>query len=103
MAAACLGHDIGNPPFGHSGEQALRYWWSNLQQQPSTNLIIGDCMNQFIANGYSKDFENFEGNATGLRRLKSLGLTAATIATYTKYPGTANHVDQKLLKKMAFT
>jgi dGTPase len=86
-AAACLAHDIGNPPFGHSGEDAIRHWAEN-----------GDYGKQRVAvlqGSQREDFLNFEGNSQGFRvltRLQNrdnpggLQLTCATLAGFTKYP-----------------
>lgn len=84
VAAACLAHDIGNPPFGHAGEDAIREWFKAsglLEAYPFTPA-------------QRADFENYEGNAQGFRiltRLQSpanpgLQLTSAVLATFTKYP-----------------
>lgn len=75
VSTACLAHDIGNPPFGHSGEKAIE---SALKGTPYE--------------GFS-----FEGNAQGFRLLTricdpirdcGLDLTAATLGAFTKYPCT---------------
>ena len=84
VAAACLAHDIGNPPFGHAGEDAIREWFK------ASGLLD---RHVFTAAERS-DFENYEGNAQGFRiltRLQSpanpgLQLTRAVLATFTKYP-----------------
>jgi dGTPase len=86
-AAACLAHDIGNPPFGHSGEDAIRHWAEN-----------GDYGRERVAvlqGSQAEDFLNFEGNSQGFRvitRLQNrdnpggLQLTCATLAAFAKYP-----------------
>ncbi len=86
VAAACIAHDIGNPPFGHSGEDALRSGFAVWQQRhPHLDLTAAQRL----------DLEQFEGNAQGLRvlcrleiphRRGSLQLTCPTIAAFTKYP-----------------
>ena len=74
-AAVCLAHDIGNPPFGHSGESAITAALENTR---------------------FADYR-FEGNAQGFRLLsrtcdpihgRGLDLTPATLAAFTKYPCT---------------
>lgn len=76
VATACLLHDLGNPPFGHEGEQAVRSW---VDERGLTYA----------------DYRGFDGNAQGFRiavRLQHQGkkhgmnLTAATLATMLKYP-----------------
>ena len=85
VAAACLAHDIGNPPFGHAGEDAIRDWFrcSGLLERHA------------LTPAQRADFERYEGNAQGFRivtRLQSpanpggLQLTSAVLATFTKYP-----------------
>lgn len=79
-AAACLAHDIGNPPFGHFGESAIE---SALEKLRKRGLI-------------PEDFpEKFEGNAQGFRLLtrtgdpmagKGLKLTVAVLGAFMKYP-----------------
>ena len=85
VAAACLAHDIGNPPFGHAGEDAIREWF-----RTSGLLERHD-----FTPAQRADFERYEGNAQGFRivsRLQSpanpggLQLTSAVLATFTKYP-----------------
>lgn len=84
VAAACLAHDIGNPPFGHAGEDAIREWFK------ASGLLE---KYQFTP-AQRADFEGYEGNAQGFRiltRLQSpanpgLQLTSAVLATFTKYP-----------------
>jgi dGTPase len=85
ISAACLCHDIGNPAFGHSGEDAIAIYF----KRNSTTL-----QNHFSEKEWS-DLINFEGNANAIRILtqqqsgKSTGgllLTYATLASIAKYP-----------------
>lgn len=86
VAAACLAHDIGNPPFGHTGESAIGEWFSNTE--------VGRAAIKELSPVQKSDFERFEGNAQGFRiitRLQNshnpgLQLTSATLAAFTKYP-----------------
>ena len=86
-AAACLAHDIGNPPFGHSGEDAIRLWAASADYGKQRVAVLQASQRE--------DFLNFEGNAQGFRvitRLQNrdnpggLQLTCATLAAFTKYP-----------------
>ncbi len=87
VAAACLAHDIGNPPFGHSGEDSIAEYFRNGNGRAFKEEI----------NDIKKwtDFTKFEGNAQGFRiitRLQNpnsgggLKLTCAALAAFTKYP-----------------
>lgn len=87
VAAACLAHDIGNPPFGHAGEDAIRLWFSD---SPTGQHAL-----EPLTEPQRQDFLNFEGNAQGFRiitRLQSpdnpggMQLTGATLGAFTKYP-----------------
>ena len=89
VATACLAHDIGNPPFGHAGENAIAHWFEN---DPKGQEVI----DELGANSSeARDMLNFEGNAQGLRVLTrlqqpeddgGLQLTYATLAAFVKYP-----------------
>lgn len=90
VAAACLAHDIGNPPFGHFGEQAMCDYFAQ-----GAGAAILDCLDNAQER---EDLRHIEGNAQGFRivnRLESLDnhgglrLTAATIASSSKYPSLA--------------
>ena len=85
VAAACLAHDIGNPPLGHSGEEAISSWFKGE----------GNCYLAELSQEEKADFLKFEGNAQGFRvltRLQNaidrggLQLTYAVLGTYSKYP-----------------
>ncbi|BAZ03960.1 deoxyguanosinetriphosphate triphosphohydrolase [Calothrix sp. NIES-3974] len=89
VAAACLAHDIGNPPFGHSGEDAIqtgfKNWYNQLINSVESLLSIAE----------KTDLDLFEGNAQGFRiltkletqpRLGGMRLTCPTLAAFTKYP-----------------
>ena len=89
IAAGCLAHDIGNPPFGHSGEEAIRTFFRGLEGEGKRRFETELTLNQ------QRDFLYFEGNANAFRTLthnfneKSLGgfrLTYATLASIVKYP-----------------
>lgn len=88
IAAACLAHDIGNPPFGHSGEDAIRNFFRSLE---------GGSKNRFetLSQNQQRDFLYFEGNANAFRTLThnfnepsqgGFRLTYATLASIVKYP-----------------
>ncbi len=88
VAAACLAHDIGNPPFGHSGEAAISEFF---RAEANSYLLEG------LTDAQAEDMRNFEGNAAGFRILThsypklsdrpgGIGLTYATLAIYSKYP-----------------
>jgi dGTPase len=106
-AAACLSHDIGNPPFGHSGEDAIRHWAAEAKYGCRRVAALGE--------NEREDFLRFEGNAQGFRilaRLQNpdnpggLQLTCATLAAFTKYPREAwlggQHFDGVSAKKQGF-
>ncbi len=83
VAAASLAHDIGNPPFGHSGETAISEFFSTHPQ--------GKAIQPLITPEEWQDLIHFEGNAQGFRMLnrpqyQGLRLTYATLAAFTKYP-----------------
>jgi deoxyguanosinetriphosphate triphosphohydrolase, putative len=102
VQSACLAHDIGNPPFGHSGEDAIRCWF----QQAAGRGWLDD-----MSDAQRADFLNFEGNAQGFRVLTQLEyhqfdggtrLTYATLGTYLKYPWTSRHAEALGYKKHKF-
>lgn len=89
VQAACLAHDIGNPPFGHAGEFAIRQWF----KENSEKLKL-ECQRE------KNDLQIFEGNAQGFRvvcRIENhydnggLRLTYATLGTLMKYPWFSDH------------
>ena len=86
VSTACLAHDLGNPPFGHSGEAAI----SNFFLQAS-----GREFETQLTNAEWKDFTQFDGNANAFRTLThqfngkrpgGFALTYATLAGIVKYP-----------------
>ena len=86
-SAAALAHDLGNPPFGHSGEDAIRHWFLNSPVAAEAKQELNE--------KERVDIERYEGNAQGFRlvtRLQmpdnngGLQLTCATLGAFTKYP-----------------
>ncbi len=88
VSAACLTHDIGNPPFGHSGEDAIGQYFKS----DTAANFLKELNDKEIA-----DLQNFEGNASGLRIIAQtaknqsgiqggLRLTLGTYASFIKYP-----------------
>jgi dGTPase len=93
VQAACLAHDIGNPPFGHSGEEAIRYWFTERHNKKWLRDLSPQEKNDAIY---------FEGNAQGLRIITQLEyhlfnggmrLTYATLGAFLKYPWTSDAID----------
>lgn len=86
VAAAALSHDIGNPPFGHAGEEAISDFFKHHD--------YGKIWQPYVKPAEWIDLCNFEGNAQGFRMLLSnvhgLKLSYATLAAFTKYPRQAD-------------
>ncbi len=82
VAAASLAHDLGNPPFGHAGEDAI----SDFFLQHQSGLFFKNIVNE----SEWHDLIQFEGNAQGFRILNKkqygLRLTYASLGAFTKYP-----------------
>lgn len=98
VSAASLAHDVGNPPFGHSGENAISDYFKNSTTAAKIKPLL--------TNVEWGDLINFEGNAQGFRlinqSLHGLKLTYATLGAFTKYPRQAlieNKIESKVSQK----
>lgn len=89
VQVACLAHDIGNPPFGHAGEESLREWF---REEHNKKYLLE------IPQEELSDLQTYEGNAHALRivcttemyRNKGgMRLSCATLGTLLKYPWTS--------------
>jgi len=98
LATAGLVHDLGNPPFGHSGEQAIATFFSEGK---------GKHLEAVLTPEQWKDLTCFEGNANALRLLThqfrgrrqgGFVLTYSTLASIVKYPYASIHSDVKKQK-----
>lgn len=85
VQAACLAHDLGNPPFGHAGESAIAHWFEST----------GAHFLRDLTKTVKRDVASFDGNAQGFRILTQtqnhlfdggLRLTYATLGAFLKYP-----------------
>ena len=94
LAAAALAHDLGNPPFGHSGEDSVRHWFDTSPALKN----VRDAMPP----EQKADLHNWEGNAQGFRLLTryklypnhgGMRLTYSTLAAFCKYPNRATTID----------
>jgi dGTPase len=102
VAAACLAHDLGNPPFGHSGEKALSHYFEKGE---------GLSLKKKFSDEEWFDLTNFEGNANALRLLThafkgrrkgGFALTYSTIASIVKYPWESNKIPEVGKKKYGY-
>ncbi len=101
LQCAGLLHDIGNPPFGHFGETAIRDWFrKNLPQL----LWKGKPLTELLTPQMQGDFYHFEGNTQALRLVTKLhylvdahgmNLTKALLGTIIKYPAASTEIDRK--------
>ncbi|MBO0471061.1 deoxyguanosinetriphosphate triphosphohydrolase [Enterococcus sp. DIV0242_7C1] len=107
LETAALIHDIGNPPFGHFGEEAIRIWFSKNGESLSCWSLFNEQQRQ--------DFLKFEGNAQTIRLLTKLhndngssetgmNLTASTLDSVIKYTASSDKVnkDDLLTKKVGY-
>ena len=95
VAAACLAHDLGNPPFGHSGEKTIGEFFSSGN---------GKVFKDRLTPQQWADLTHFEGNANSFRtlvhqfkgrRLGGFAMTYSTLASIVKYPYSSSHAGEK--------
>lgn len=95
VAAACLCHDLGNPPFGHSGEKTISAYFSEGSGQELQSRLTERQWTDLI---------HFEGNANSFRLLThqfkgrrngGMAMTYSTLAAVVKYPHTSLHAGTK--------
>ena len=86
VSAACLAHDLGNPPFGHSGEKAIQTFFS---EGPGLKI------KSMVSSEFWDDITHFEGNANAFRilthrfkgrRQGGFVMTYSMLASIVKYP-----------------
>ena len=103
LSCAGLLHDLGNPPFGHFGEELIGQWFRTKFEDDEWQYDgkkIVDCLNEQMRH----DLENFNGNAQNIRLIAKaypsdkehdLNLTCSTVQTLIKYPYPSNEAKKK--------
>lgn len=95
VATACLAHDMGNPPFGHSGEKTISTYFSEGE---------GSTLQTFLAPEEWSDLVNFEGKANSFRLLThrfvgrrngGFAMTYSALGSIVKYPHSSLHAGTK--------
>ncbi|MEL6768268.1 MAG: dGTP triphosphohydrolase [Pseudomonadota bacterium] len=108
LAAVGLAHDIGNPPFGHQGEFAIRAWFDRNKDvlfalPTETGLSEVNSDTELLKDQHKNDFLLFEGNAQTLRVLTKLqvigddlglNLSVGTLAAVMKYVASSDTLDK---------
>ena len=101
LQCAGLIHDIGNPPFGHFGEDTIREWF---QKNLPVMEYHGTPIDTILTPQMREDFYHFEGNAQALRLVSKLhflvdengmNLTYALLSTIIKYPVSSLEMNPK--------
>ena len=97
VSAACLAHDMGNPPFGHSGERAITAYFLEGNGMKWEEKVREE-------GGRWEDFLHFEGNANAIRLLThqfigrrkgGFAMTYSTLASIVKYPYASTEAGKK--------
>ena len=106
VQAACVAHDIGNPPFGHACEEAIGNWMGDWLSNNNEKFA------EHLTDEQISDLKSFDGNAQGFRTITrleqhfnegGLRLSYPTLATFLKYPWTpATAPEKKQNKASAF-
>lgn len=100
LSAAALAHDIGNPPFGHAGEDGIGQFFADS--------VVGQKALEEMTPAQKQDLLNFEGNAQAFRLLTKLQnvdndggmqLSLSTLASFIKYP--CGSLERKKLDNIA--
>lgn len=106
LLATGLGHDLGNPPFGHQGEAAIGRWFEQRKEWIFSKTSVGGeplSDAQAVPEDFRSEFTRFDGNPQALRLLTrlqthvdgiGLDLAAATLAAGLKYPVSFANVDR---------
>ena len=98
VSAACLAHDLGNPPFGHSGEKAIGTFFSEGEGRFLKDYFCEET-GDYLMDEQWNDLISFEGNANAFRLLTrhfkgrrqgGFVMTYSTLASIVKYPFSSN-------------